>query len=254
MQTSCAVQAKYFDAQEASAELEVRSRLKVEVERWWIRNGWGFAPLPSVVKPAVLARQLATFRYEDATFAVMAENSGMTPVWLSYNGDRMHTASSLKRTYLQPIFSSGVGRNGGLRLRKEFLASIQSSAGTELAAISTSKGVSLVQYHNMHQDRVYPGAVRADNTRWLRQIGKAKDYYLAYLSIFIAHAVLFEDYHGGESGAELGGFTDTVFEPAYEAVTEMFGMQPLMVRLPWWSDMQYYPSDANWRAHGVRLV
>jgi hypothetical protein len=105
----------------------------------------------------------------------------------------------------------------------------------------------------------YPPAVVEDlsqaNSLWG---GRANDYYEAYLSLFISHAILFEDYHGGESGAELGGFTARVFEPAFAALEERFGYTPIIVRLPWWKELGLFPDPElsarfPWRLHRFAL-
>lgn len=255
MSTSCAVETGYCVPAAAADMLTSRESLKPLIEEWWNENGWGLCSIPNVPRPAVLARQLASFRYEDATFALMAQGAGMTPVWLSYNGDNFHTSSSLKRSYLHPIFCSGLGKRKGLPvLHGEKIAKMDQAVGRSLDSIVTNGGSTLVQYHNAHQDRVFPGAVRGDNTAWVRQMGGVSQYYLAYLSMFIAHGVLFEDYHGGESGSALDSFTQDVFEPAYAGVLAMFGVCPIITKLPWWNEMRYYPADPNWRDHGIKLL
>ncbi len=246
---------KYYEPEEIALHFAARAKLRLVVQEWWLENGWGMPPLPAEVEaPAILARQLATFRYEDAAFVLLAERAGLTPVWLSYNGDKFYTGSNLKRSYLHPVYSTGAGRNGGLRTFKRKLADPKACTGMRFTEISTICGLGLPEYHNAHQDRVYPGAIRADNTAWVKNIGTAKQYYRAYLSLFLAHSVLFEDYHGGESGSELDGFTEQVFQPAYEELYSLFGLNPLIVKMSWRDEMKYYPADANWRNHGVNLV
>lgn len=258
MEDGLAVTTDYHQACVAAETLQVREKIKPLVEEWWQENGWGMTSLPQIPNAAVLARQLATFRYEDAVFASMSEEVGLVPVWFSYTGDKFSTESKLKRSYLHPVYCDGCGRNKGLKLRTERLvADMNRYSGRTLDQISTLHGVSLVEYHHEHLQQMYPDALTCDNTQWLKKIGTganaAKKYYCAYLSLFLAHAVLFEDYHGGESGTALDNFTSEVFEPAYAEVAKLFGVSPLIVKLPWWNELQYYPANSNWKDHGVRL-
>ena len=231
-----------------------RAEFKPLVEEWWEENGWGKPPLPNLSNIGLIARPIATFRYEDALFVTLCERHGLTPVWSEYTGDKLSTVSNVKRSLLHVSFCSGRGRNNGLKIgRVQKLADVNRYIGQPLNTINTDAGT-LVDFHHQHQDRVFSNenaALRFDWTLWLKQIGSAKDYYEAYLSEFIAHAILFEDYHAGESGAILNNFSAVVFEPAWQAVSKRFGVPPLITPLPWHEDYRYYPADEHWREHGV---
>ena len=235
--------------------LSARETFKSLVEEWWEENGWGKAPLPNLSNVGLIARPIATFRYEDALFVTLCERHGLTPVWSEYTGDKLSTVSNVKRSLLHVNLCSGRGKKNGLQLnRVERLANVNHWIGKPLNTIRTIHGSSLVDFHHQHQDRVFSfenAALRFDWTLWLKQIGSAKDYYEAYLSAFIAHAILFEDYHAGESGAVLDNFSAGVFEPAWQAVSKRFGVPPLITPLPWHEDYRYYPADEHWREHGV---
>ncbi|MBI4252577.1 hypothetical protein HY623_00125 [Candidatus Uhrbacteria bacterium] len=206
----------------------------------------------------VLSRHVATFRYEDGLFALMAKEAGLLPMWLEYVGDKYVDVSSYKRSLLRPTLCSGRGRNGGLKLRKETLVeNEQFWRGKPFQNIVTDHGGQLVAWHHTLQNEMLEGLlvekpVRTDCTGWLGRIAStAHGYYEAYMSVFVAHGVLFEDYHGGESGNALDNFTGRVFEPAWKRLHERFGVRPLIVRLPWWESLGYYPGDREWRSHGV---
>jgi len=228
-----------------------RQHLKALVEEWWQDRYWGSPPLPEIDGIGVMARQIATFRYEDVAFAELCQKHGLTPVWLEYTGDKMSSESSFKRSLLRVHFCSGRGKNGGLQLQKpKNLADLNLYVGKPINTIATQDGL-LVDFHHQHQDKVCLGAIRSDATKWVKKMGGARDYYEAFLAIFIAHAVLFEDYHGGESGKVLDHFTSIIFEPAWQAVTKRFGVSPLIYPLPWIPEFKYYPIDHNWRQHNV---
>ena len=242
----------YHELADVAEELKRREKLRCVIDKYFSQLGFGYPPLPtSIQNMAIMARHIATFRYEDAAFTILARRAGLHPVWLEYTGDKMVSCSRVKMSLLTPFFCNGRGRNMGLRLRKERLAHIDMWNGEKIWKIQTKQGMSLLSYHHAHLERMMPGATRADITEWLEQIGNAKNYYSIYLTIFIAHGVLFEDYHGGESGNRLDRFTIDVFEPAWQSVVQRFGIKPLIVRLPWYDGFQYYPESRNWAEHGV---
>jgi hypothetical protein len=243
----------YTTLSEARTELERRRDLRSAVEEWWCRKGWGLPPLPDLPNIAVMARQVGTFRYEDAAFVMRAEIAGLTPVWLEYTGDLMSTQSNYKRSLLELLYCEGRGRNGGLKIRrKEKFSCAQRWMGRPLNEIREGDRL-LLDLHHDHQDRVYPNAIRRDITGWLKQIGSAKDYYEAVCAMYIAHGVLFEDYHGGESGNVLDDFTARIFEPAWQATVGRFGVVPLIVKLPWGEGFRCYPMNEHWREHRIVL-
>ncbi len=263
----------YTEASKAREILKGRQDLRGTVEAWWLNNGWGLPPIPTSDDAiAMLARQLATARYEDCLFYLMASQSGLVPTWGQYIEDKHSMKSNVKKSYLQGVFVFGRGRNGGVRAdRHEFLSVArpahrkhtprnlhESWDGRSLREIvNPATGESLVVRHNEFQRATLgiSDAHRPDFSAWHRQAKhqRAADYYPRYLSLFIAHAVLFEDYHGGESGDELDRFTARIFEPAFQQISEQFGVAPIIVSLLWWPELAYYPHpDAgDWRNHGI---
>ena len=243
---------EYYAKHNLHEQLSVRQAIKSLVEEWWDDNGLSKPPLPDISNIGLIARAIATFRYEDAIFVVNCEKFGLKPVWCEFTGDQMSSASRFKCSLLHVTRCTGIGRNNGLKVQQAIqLANINCCINKPLNMINTSQG-SLVDFHHQHQDKVFFNAVRSDYTAWLKQMGGASAYYEAYLSMFIAHAVLFEDYHGGEeSGKSLDNFFVRVFKPAWQAVTKRFGVVPLMFLLPWHENYRFYPADQNWREHGV---
>ncbi|PIR77029.1 MAG: hypothetical protein COU30_04700, partial [Candidatus Magasanikbacteria bacterium CG10_big_fil_rev_8_21_14_0_10_38_6] len=110
----------YTDVFAARAELEQRRqdvRLKQEVEQWWQSLGCGIPELPQDDGHlyALLARQVATARYEDIVFKFVAEAGGLAPLWGSYTGDKFSVHSAYKKSLVDPFIIDGRGRSGGPR-------------------------------------------------------------------------------------------------------------------------------------------
>lgn len=261
----------YHSAHTVQAEIEARRPLTQAVEAWWQEKGWGIPNIPprNGHPLGILARHVATFRYEDALFVLLAEQAGLEPVWLEYTGDRFADVSPFKHSLGRPVFCTRRGRNGGYGLTglheigirgRKSLFDFTCANGRPINGLRIFDGRPLVDFHHDRQDQMTGNTARRfDLTTWLRQIGSAKDYYEAYLSLFVAHGVLFEDYHGGESAGQddkpdvLFDFTAKIFEPSWQAVCQRFGLEPLIVPLPWYDYCRYYPLHPDWRDNGVIL-
>jgi hypothetical protein len=110
----------------------------------------------------------------------------------------------------------------------------------------------LSQWHQQRLKKAYPDALIIDEDSYRKTFNSlcVTDRYDLFLLLFVAHMVLFEDYHGGESGDELDGFTSKVFEPAFERVYKCFDVKPLIVPVAWKPEFAYYPDGEllnTWR-------
>lgn len=173
---------------------------------------------------------------------------------MEYTDSAFSSHSSFKRSLLQPVFYERHGKNGGLVSQKRPLASIQENRTKKLSDIRNNTGNSLVDYHHrLHAKFELEDSSRVDLSEFYGQFGNASCYYLAYLSLFVAHAIMFEDYHGGEDEHTLEDLTDNIFHPAYETLESLFGVKLLLVRMPWHENLRLYiPEDRNdWQDHGV---
>lgn len=235
----------YVAADEAAALLRERQYLRGEVESYWAEQGVLFPQWLRELKPSALwARQLVSWRFEDAVFADTARAAKLPTVWMRLTSDRFTEVSSLKRSYLHPQMATGLDRNGGIITRRQRLGDMRRWNGLALSDITLKDGQILPAWHQARWERGYGQGtiVECDDIKlaWGSQVNR---YYLALMSMLIAHGVLFEDYHGGESGDNLDSFTADVFEPAFALVKERFGVQPLIVKMPWWPELSLYPSD-----------
>ncbi len=241
---------RFYVDQDAAAEmLRTRTPLRDRVECWWAQQGFAF---PDVFarhhQIGFVSRHLATARFEDAAFVVMAELMGLRPVWSTYIGDEFVTFSPVKCSYVQPlVFDRFAGKPDKPEpvLRKVRLANPECCQGERLNRIMVQGGSSLVAWHQNRLLTMYPGALVTDPTEIYRRLGGARNYYVFLLSLAAAHGVLFEDFHGGETGEPLMKFTREIFEPAFDKVAELFGAPPVVVRLPWWRELGYYVSEAD---------
>lgn len=273
----------YVQLEDAKDLLLDRRSSRFAVQEYWTEKGFSFPDAFLDERPlGFVSRHLATARYEDLVFMRMCKKAGLAPIWSTYIGDKFIDRSPIKYSYLQPRVVTGFGRNESPIVRRLRLAEPRAWEGRPLDEIEMFDGIfqeTLVRYHEAKLTEIYNGpriltALRRsllgvlfdidsllprikDFTQVYRACGKAKDYYPLLLSLAVAHGAMFEDFHGGESsGVELGSFTQRVFEPAFREVTELFGIPPLIVPLPWWKELGYYPSlelcrARDWRTHPV---
>ncbi len=236
----------YTEKEKAGEVISSRGdRMKSLVEEWWADSEVEF-PNRSVGKEpcAFFARNIPTFRYEDAVFVQMAESADLSPCWVGYSDDKMVTASPLKVSLLNPTFAVRMGKKGGVVLEKFNIASCKRNQGRKLSeVVCEDDSVSLCDFHLEQLLSLYPEAKVWDFSKIAFGLGgKAESYYVHFLSLTLAHGVLFEDYHNGESGRVLNGFTVNVFEPAFRRVEKIFGCSPTIVPMPWVNELKYYPS------------
>ncbi len=85
-----------------------------------------------------------------------------------------------------------------------------------------------------------------DSSAWLKKHGgNAKSYYSSYLSLFVTHGVLFENFLSNENE---GKFFINVFMPTFDFLTAYYGYKPIIVQaipeadiddLYWWCYPNY---------------
>lgn len=248
----------YISVSQARESLRQHEYLRGAVEAFWADNGIEF---PAFLRPggyAGLARHVPTFRFEDALFTRMAEQAGLQPTWLGYEKDKFVSQSNYKRSLLRPVVTERLDKHGVPITKTQKLVKVMDwFQGKPCDEIINEDGIRIVDWHRARLLQAVPNASILDMSETCRHWGGCADnYYTAYLSLFVAHGVLFEDYHGGESGGALDGFTARVFEPAAARVKHLFGVNPLVVALPWWSDLGFYPNGdwlTNWRSQEIIL-
>ena len=245
----------YCSPAEARMELKNRFLLRSHIEKWWRDQDWSI-PLQcfNFKQVAVFGRAVATRRYEDILFCEYAQISGFKPTWMEYTRGSLSTHSPFKRSLLHPCFYVRRGRSGGLVVETKKLAGLQEKRMQTLSEIVLDDGASLVEYHHKLHGLFGLNNSVIDLSTLFSQFGGAEKYYTAYLSLFVAHAVIFEDYHGGEDEGEiLETLTKDIFLPACEQLKLRFGVGPLIVRMPWHKNLRYFapPDDTRWQTHGV---
>lgn len=195
---------------------------------------------------AVIFRQLATPNFELHRFAEFSEEVCLKPLCLEYKGDKFCTRNPDKVLLWKMIFHNGTGKNGGIKTARTKVIHFNDSNMKSFKEIKTVWEEDFIAFHHrMISDRL--GSIHfKDNTAWFRKMGPQPSiYYHRFLSLFICHGILFENFLTAGDEAE---FTREVVRPAMKIVTEHFGLKPLVVRLlpevseadPFWC---WYPGN-----------
>ncbi len=242
----------YTDLAEAAEVIRSRQYLRRAVEDYWLAQNAQFPDWLAQSKPSALwARQMITWRFEDMLFADMANRAKLPTIWMQLLSDQFTEVSTLKRSYAHPFIATGISKQGKVISHRSRLIEMRDWKNKPLSEIVTQDGQKLSMWHKARWQRGYGLGTIVDTDAVKFNWGNTvQRHYLGLMSMCIAHGVLFEDYHGGESGKKLGSFTDMVFEPAFAAVSEYFGMQPLIVKMPWWPELALYPSD-EWMSRAI---
>lgn len=154
------------------------------------------------------------------------------------------------------FYCAGRGRKGGWKVFKKNGIDLAAYDGRPMSSICLSDGRSLVEYHHALQDKYLANPIRQDLSLYLKQHGGSKDYYLPFLSMFLLHGVLIDDYHAenyhnGVASASDLAFTRNVFEPAWKKIVNDLGLSPLIVPLPWIDGMQFFPQEGHENHHVI---
>lgn len=236
----------YFSPEEARNELLLRRKDPVFLKA--VINVIGELPYGLLEnKPfAVLSRHVATARMEDVLFAEEMNRVGLTPTWIEYTHDLFTSANPDKNILWKMFIFKGQSKKGNeISARFRVISDPCSWERKRICDLVTPWGESLVAFHHRLRFEVFQPHLAGnviDASYWLKgHGGKASLYYRAYLSLFMAHGVLCEDFEEFPDQPEsYSWFRETIFLPSLEWVVKEFGVRPIIIRLPWRKHLDWY--------------
>jgi hypothetical protein len=222
----------YTPLDEAVRELKKRQtnkQLKIKISKS-LKDG---LPAPFETGPrAVLFRQIATPNYETRLFMSITESAGLDPLFWEYYEDKFVSNNEVKYYLGKLNFFKGIGKKGGFKSENKNIINFNSCNGKKLCEVKTLSGESLISFHHRFFAKTYrkmPPDYFFDASNWFKANGgNAAGYYKSYLSLFVAHAIEFENFMLDEK--ELS-FTKELFLPAFCQVIKEFNFRPLIVAL-----------------------
>jgi hypothetical protein len=159
-------------------------------------------------------------------FCQCANYLGASPIGVEFLDDIFVTFNLDKRNYgrLQVRKENGLGLAtvdvidfGGKNERKR------------LAEVAVISGEPLPTFHAGLRGLLDLGVEIVDLSQWYKEIGRAADYYYPWLLHFVCQGALCETFCN-EPGTSEAGFTEQVVLPAFRAIEQRYGLQPLIIR------------------------
>ncbi len=219
------------------ALLEIKKRyadteLKQKVIDWIGLDAASKIPFMFHNPVAVLFRHIATPNFEMARFMSMASKGLLKPIIFEYFDDKFVSNNPSKRALGKMQIFHGVGKKGGQKITTETIINFNESNGKLIRDIQTLHGVSLTEFHTNFFLKKYPEYKDSlfDASLTLDALGhEARLYYKKYLALFVCFGCLFETILPND--AEEAPFIENVFIPAFEEVTALFGVKPIIVNI-----------------------
>jgi hypothetical protein len=178
---------------------------------------------------ATLFRHVIILDTEFERFFDLATRLNIKPIGHEYLEDKFCTSSADKlRLGRIDIFSKFNKKNEPI-LRYEKIIDFNASDGRKINEVNTLWDQKLVDFfHNIQATSEYHLEI-VDMSEWCRNNGdKAVSYYVNYLALFVCHGVLLENFINAGEEASL---VQNVIYPAFEKISNMFGVKPLIVEL-----------------------
>lgn len=246
----------YTSLEDAKVEIQKRWQDEELKERVRVYLG-GKIPEPFLQEPrAVLGRNIATPDLECMRFVKLSEQIVLSPAIFEGLHDKFASLATDKMGLVKLSFFDGYDKNGGVRNHYRKIVDIPQFDGKPFTDITTLWGENLVAFHHRLLRAYITQKVELfDDLQWYKDtVGgstEAKEYYKVMMAYFVVHGVQFENYVTDDSEQE---FFDTVVKPAFDFVTEEFGVRPLIVPLApqdeasspyWWCYNKEIESELN---------
>ena len=219
---------------------DIYTSLEDAKEEIWKR--WNNLPLRRQVKEflgkipevlnepkACLWRYIMTPNAEYNHFVETASQVNLKPLGWEYLEDKFVTINKDKLGLGKISISRGKNKNGDKMFIQRKIIDIKKHDGKKFSEIKALWGESFVDFHHRILKSVFSEIELFDSSSWLMSKGQnSKDYYNCFLSLFVCHGILFENYL--KDGYEKE-FTDEIIYPAIEKIKKIFGIKPLIVQL-----------------------
>lgn len=216
---------RYHSLDEARAEILKRSAdpaLRREVESFL---GEKLLPPFRQSPKAFIFRQIASPDQAIAMFWYFSRYLNLDPLILEFHEDTFSAGNDDKMQFIRPLVADETGK-----LQYIGLASRQASNQRKLSELKCWDGRPLIEFHHGLMKKSECPLATHEASAWLKNLGKARDYYPHLFAHCIAHAVQVEYFDLEHSGSETSWVADVV-QSAFQAVRERFGLDPIIVKL-----------------------
>lgn len=200
---------------------------------------------------ATLVRYITTPNLELSYFLDLAKITGLDYSLLEYSRDKFVSKNPDKYSLCKMSFFDGIGKKGGVKSSRINVVNFNKTEGKLLDCLDTLWGEKLIDFHHRIIKQSMGEEVKEkifDISDWFdEKRNKNRDfYYLHYLSLFVCHGVLFENFLLDKGEIE---FTLKKVLPSFAKVEEIFGVKPLIVPLEPFKD----ETDCAWRSYSKNI-
>lgn len=195
----------------------------------------------------VYFRNLATPNFETYRFMICADVlNELRPLIFEYSADKFADINEFKRALGKMLFYKRLNKNLEPIITHKTIIDMSKWNGKRINEIVTLDGQSLVEFHHKLFYERFPemyGSVH-DVSDWLTASGviTAKEWYKKFLSLFLTHGALFENFMTSDTDLEL---TRDAVLPAIIEIEKECGYRPLIVAL----EPTHIEGDAFWHSY-----
>lgn len=190
-----------------------------------------------------LARHVATPNFETLRFIELAKPFDLPIVIGEDTKDKFVSNNSLKRSLGKMPVMKGTARNGDEITECFTIIHFDSAQGKPLSDIYTHFGEKLTSFHTRLFHEVYPKEVEiVDESAWVDtyRTNDLIEQYKYMFALLIVHGVMLEWYPPTEDR-----LVQNVVIPAFECITETFGVRPLIHELV----PESLSDEKNWESY-----
>lgn len=178
---------------------------------------------------ATLVRHVATPNIELSYFLDLAKEINLNPIYLEYSKDRFVAKNKNKYYICKFYIYNGKGKKWGDKVHTVKIVDFNTSEGKKFINIKTLWGERFIDFHHRILNIFSPEIRTFDISNWLNKRGLKSDiFYTHYLSLFVCHGVLFENFLNSGKEKE---FTVKIVLPSLKRIENIFGIKPLIVPL-----------------------
>lgn len=221
----------YTSLNNALEELEIREKDSSLDEKLSSFIKSEIPPIMRDGKRAVFFRQVMTPNFETWRFIGISDSTNLKLTLWEFHDDKFTSNNLMKCRLGKMSFHHGIQKDGQHKRSYKNIIDFHLSDGKKIKDVNTLWGQKLTDFHRDLFRNIFPGIENNffDASEWLKNNGATADkYYIAVLSLFIKHGILFENFT--LNGKELD-FVKNIFLPAFFEVWEKTGKKPLIVDL-----------------------
>lgn len=248
---------KHFSASEIYTKL---SEAKYEIKKRWrdkdLRKrvekflGNDFPPGMGEFPRTVVSREIMSPNHEFVFFYDIITKFGFSPLYLEYVSGKFVAKNETKYCLCKLyFFSENKKRKSEKIITSKRIVDFNFYEGFPMKDVRTINNIHLPDFHHRLLKESFPDFDMnsiVEFSDWFHDHRTQAQYYTHYLTLFLVHGVLFENYLIDGPEKE---FTEKRFLPSFQEVIDIFGIKPLIVPMVVISD----ENELFWMGYSDRI-